>query len=115
MRTHNPIQYQKNCRRFHYEGDSHFLTFSCYQRNPLLKDDRIKRIVGYAVADVCGNLSIDLWAYVFMPEHVHLLIHPRQSDFKTGNFLMKAKGIATEMRNNQFPEQFTSLACRWGI
>jgi putative transposase len=109
MKTQNVIQYQRNCHRFHYEGDSHFLTFSCYERKPALRDDQIKRIVGTAIADTCSYLSVDLWAYVIMPEHVHLLIHPRLPDFKTGHFLVRAKRKTTNARNKKFPDNKSPL------
>jgi len=29
---------------------------------------------------------VDVWAYVIMPEHVHLLVRPREPDLKLGSF-----------------------------
>lgn len=60
--------------RYQHSGNFHFLTFSCYRRQPLLAArsgygifevelEKVRRRYGFVVA-----------GYVVMPEHVHLLI-----------------------------------------
>jgi putative transposase len=55
-------------------GDLHFVTFSCYRRQPLLGTawarDRFVRILD----EVRSRQGFRLIGYVVMPEHVHLLI-----------------------------------------
>lgn len=55
-------------------GNLHFITFSCYQRLPLLGSasarDAFVRILG----EMRGQFGFSLVGYVVMPEHVHLLI-----------------------------------------
>jgi len=51
-----------------------FLTFSCYKRFPLLHKDRPCRWLAEALDQARGRLRFEIWAYVFMPEHVHILV-----------------------------------------
>ena len=78
METTPPIQFPPRKRIHHWDnpGDAHFLTFSCYQRRPFLSSDRSRQWMIDAVQRARSNHGFDLWAYVIMPEHVHLLILP---------------------------------------
>ncbi len=62
-------------------GHAHFVTYSCHQRLPLLSKDRSRRWVVEAIGRARAKLDFNLWAYVIMPEHVHLLIHPRRETY----------------------------------
>ena len=64
--------------RYQHSGDFHFVTFSCYQRQPLLgcrsgygvfeqELEKVRKRYGFVVA-----------GYVVMPEHVHLLVNEPQ-------------------------------------
>ncbi len=64
-------------RNYNDPGDAHELTFSCYRRYPFLKAERTRLWLAEALDQARGELSFDVWAYVFMPEHVHLIVHPR--------------------------------------
>jgi putative transposase len=67
---------RKRCRRLDEPWQAHHLTFSCFRRQPFFLGrqspdwfleclDTARRLAGF-----------DLWAYVIMPEHVHLVILP---------------------------------------
>jgi len=61
----------------HYDnGEPHFLTFSCYQRLPLLSKDRTRQWLVDSLELARANHGFHLWAWVIMPEHVHLLLWP---------------------------------------
>jgi REP-associated tyrosine transposase len=62
-------------RNFNDPLHAHELTFSCYRRYPFLKAERTCEWLGAAIDDARKKLKFSLWAYVFMPEHVHLLVH----------------------------------------
>lgn len=64
-------------RNYNEPGDAHELTFSCYLRYQFLKAERTCLWLAEAIDDARKSLDFDLWAYVFMPEHVHLIVHPR--------------------------------------
>jgi putative transposase len=51
-------------------------TFSCYQRLPLLLDERRREILGHALTAALSSHGWLMSAFVFMPEHVHILCLP---------------------------------------
>lgn len=55
-------------------GHAHFLTFSCLHRWPLLSTDRSRQWVIDALRKVREERTLEIWAYVIMPEHVHVVI-----------------------------------------
>ena len=61
-------------RRYYGAGYLHFITFSCYQRRPLLATRRGRdRLLGI-LEQVRRSYGFVVAGYVLMPEHVHLLI-----------------------------------------
>ncbi len=61
----------------HYDnGEPHFLTFSCYRRMSLLSSDRTRQWFVEALSDARIVHGFHLWAWVIMPDHVHLLLWP---------------------------------------
>jgi putative transposase len=63
-------------KRYQYEGDLHFVTFSSDQRKPYLAQPSAKRLFEEALERVRQNYWLYVLGYVVMPEHVHLL--PRE-------------------------------------
>lgn len=61
-------------RRYTGRGDLHFITFSCYQRRPLLGTVRARKLFVRILGEVRARHEFLLVGYVVMPEHVHLLI-----------------------------------------
>jgi putative transposase len=61
-------------QRYYGRGHLHFITFSCYQRLPLLKTARARDIFVNELARVRDTTGFHLIGYVVMPEHVHLLM-----------------------------------------
>jgi len=68
--------HRKKCRRFDRNGQAHCLTFSCFQRRPFFKSSRCCEWMLQALALGKDKQLFDLWAYVIMPEHVHLVLLP---------------------------------------
>lgn len=68
--------HRKRVRHFHDPGDLHELTFSCYQRMPLITNDRWREILGHAIDRAMIGQGYRLAAFVYMPEHVHLIVYP---------------------------------------
>jgi len=64
-------------RSYNLIGHAHELTFSCFRRLSLLNRDRTRRWFVDAMDAARGKHSLSLWAYVIMPEHVHVLLWPR--------------------------------------
>jgi len=72
-------------------GHAHFFTYSCAHRWPLLSSDRTRRWVIDALEETRHRLEVALWAYVIMPEHVHLLCLPRRTDYRCESILGSLK------------------------
>jgi len=72
-------------------GHAHFVTFSCFQRLPLLTRDRTRRWVVEAMEDTRRRLDVAIWAYVIMPEHVHVLLYPRRAAYEMRQVLVALK------------------------
>jgi putative transposase len=81
----------KTCKRWDHPGDAHELTFTCFRRIPLLSKDRTRRWLVDSIHRARQRHKFDVWAYVIMPEHVHLLIHPRASDCQVSTILKAIK------------------------
>jgi putative transposase len=61
-------------KRFQREGDDHFITFSCYRREPYLAASASKGIFLNSLELTRRRHNFEVLGYVVMPEHVHLLI-----------------------------------------
>src|SRR5260221_14217050 len=70
--------------RFHHSGQSHFVTFCCYHRGRLLTTDASRRIFESALERVRRSYRLQVYGYVVMPEHVHLLLSEPQRDTSNG-------------------------------
>ena len=64
--------------RFHHSGQSHFVTFCCYHRRRSLATDESRRIFESALERVRRSYRLQVYGYVVMPEHVHLLLSEPQ-------------------------------------
>jgi len=62
-------------RSINEAGHAHELTFGCYHGFPFLSRERTCRWLADSIEDARKKLDFSLWAYVFMPNHVHLIVH----------------------------------------
>ena len=97
---------RKRVKHFHERGDLHELTFSCHDQRPLLTNEHWLKLLAKAVDSALVNHQFHLYAFVFMPEHVHLLVYP-SGEPDIGGFLKAIKrpisfrikqGLATSNR-----------------
>ena len=66
--------------RYQQTGHFHFLTFSCYRRQPGLGTAGAREALEEALERARSRCAFVVLAYVVMPEHVHLLVtEPRWS------------------------------------
>ena len=72
-------------------GHAHELTFCCYRRYPFLARDRVRSWLADAIHEARREHDLALWAYVFMPDHVHLLVFPRQQVYDMSAILSAIK------------------------
>lgn len=83
--------YRKRRRRFDEGRSPRELTFSCYRGFRLLDRDRTRQWFVDALEQARRERPIDVWAYVIMPEHVHLLVAPREKEVDVGAFQGRVK------------------------
>src|ERR1044071_5838586 len=76
----DPIR--KKVQHFNVTNHAHLLTFSCYQRRLLLTNDTWRAMLSTAIDRALEAKKFELIAFVYMPEHVHLLAF--QTDEKSG-------------------------------
>ena len=72
-------------------GHAHFLTYSCFHGYKLLSSDRTCRWVVNALERTRRDFALVLWAYVIMPEHVHVALRPRRADYRMQDILAALK------------------------
>jgi putative transposase len=90
-----PTRKYKRCRRYNEPGHAHALTFSCFRRQPFLDRDRSRSWTIDAIDRARRAHGFHIWAYVLMPEHVHLLVWPSSSPYEIGPFLATLKSSVT--------------------
>jgi len=61
-------------KRYQQARDLHFVTFSCYRRQPLLASAHAKHLFEVALERARRQYGFYITGYVIMPEHVHLLV-----------------------------------------
>lgn len=83
--------HRKTIRHWDEFGHAHELTFSCYQRRPLLTTDAINTELSISIEHACVRHQVDLLAFVYMPEHVHLLVLPTTNPSSISEFLYAVK------------------------
>ncbi|MGE0683979.1 MAG: transposase [Candidatus Binatia bacterium] len=83
--------YRKRIRHIHEPGHYHELTFSCYQRRPLLMNEEWKRLFTQALNRAIPSQGFQLIAFVYMPEHLHLLVFPVQRTAQIDRLLFALK------------------------
>jgi len=72
--------HRKTVKHYEEHRNVHELTFSCYGRLPLLTNDPWRRLLAESVSSATQRHGFQLLAFVFMPEHVHLLVLPARAD-----------------------------------
>jgi len=83
--------HRKLVKHFHEPGDLHELTFSCYKRQPLLTNDAWREQLAHCIDAAGQQHEMRLAAFVFMPEHVHLLVVPTGSEPAIDLYLARIK------------------------
>jgi putative transposase len=74
----------ENLRRFYGGRDLHFLTFSCYRRQPLFRNTDRCDLLLQVLERLRRRYRLVVLGYVVMPEHVHLLLsEPQRSTLST--------------------------------
>ena len=89
-------------RRFQQMKHFHFVTFSCYKREPFLRSTAAKDTVEQVLEQTRQQQGLHIAAYVVMPEHIHLLTSEPTHD-TLATFLQILKQLTA--RELKLPEQ----------
>jgi len=73
---HVKLLHRKKVRHYDDPAHCHELTFSCYKRWPLLTNNLWRGMLSDAIDRANERHGYLLTAFVYMPEHVHLLVYP---------------------------------------
>ena len=86
-------------------GHAHLLTFSTRKKKPYLLDERICLWLCRAISREKEVQNFHVLAYVFMPDHVHLLIRPLEEDYQISKILKAIKqGVSRKAMNLKLVE-----------
>jgi putative transposase len=78
-------------RSYNEPGHAHELTFTCFHRYRLLAAQRCCVWLSEAIDRARQKRDFAVWAFVFMPEHAHLIIWPRQTHYEISAILQSIK------------------------
>jgi len=84
-------QHRKRMRRFERPNHARYLTFSCYGREPLFRNDAIKSLFVQYMTSAREEFQFQLIAWVVMPEHAHLLLVPQLPEHPVSEVLREMK------------------------
>ncbi len=81
----------KTCKRYNDPGHAHLLTFTCFRNQSFLIYDWICEYLAESINNMKSKYNVSVWAYVFMPDHVHLLIYPKDETYDISSILFGIK------------------------
>lgn len=85
-------------KRFQETRHLHFITFSCYHRDPLLATPQGRSIFEQTLERVRKWYGLYVTGYVVMPEHVHLLVSEPERGKLSVAIQMLKQNVACELR-----------------
>mgnify|MGYP002625448905 CR=1 FL=1 len=86
------MPHRKTRKRFEHPNELRFLPFSCYRRLQLFNRPAIRDRFVEHLGAVQQATRFELFAWVVMPEHVHLLIVPNLPDEPVSRVLEQLQG-----------------------
>ncbi len=75
---------RRHRKNYNIPGHAHELTWTCYHGFQFLSKDRTCDWLADAINNAREELNFSVWAYVFMPEHVHIIVYPRDRIYDIG-------------------------------
>jgi putative transposase len=98
-------------KRYQQSKQTHFVTFSCYRRLPLLTSSRAKHTFESGLERVRRQYGLRVYGYVVMPEHVHLLVgEPERADLAQAIKSLK-QGVSRRLIGDA--KKFWHMASPW--
>jgi len=88
----------KDLERIYGLGHLHFVTFSCYRRQPFLSAAPARDAFVRVLGELRGKYEFRVIGYVVMPEHVHLLISEPAHGTPSTLLQMLKQRVSLELR-----------------
>ncbi len=88
------LKYQKRIRLkdFSYKGFyRYFITIVSNRKIPVFRNRKITRKIIFILKKISEKYKFLIWAYCFMPEHLHLLIEGQREDSDMKKFISMFK------------------------
>jgi len=92
-------------KRYQQSKHFHFITFSCYKRQPFLHTTAAKDTILQILQQTRRQQGLSIFAYVLMPEHVHLLTDEPAKD-TLATFLQILKQLTSRQLKSPDQKQF---------
>jgi putative transposase len=83
--------HRKKVKHFNNPGDCHMLTFSCFNRKPILLENPRPLLFSRSINAAVTRLGFTLVAFVYMPEHAHLIVWSKEIEARIENLLFAIK------------------------
>ncbi len=107
---------KEKTKTLRYSGHAHELTFSCYHRFHYLNDPICCALFVDELSHAREHFLFRLWAYILMPNHVHLFIYPTQNEYKIAAILQSIKGKTSKRYRDillpESPEKYDKLCIK---
>ena len=89
----NKYKSRPRLKDFDYKGyQRYFVTICTHERNPIFKDNAMVRELIRVLKDTSKNsFGFKVWAYCFMPDHLHLLVEGESHDSDLKRFISSYK------------------------
>ena len=88
-------------RRYHYSGQSHFITFTCYHRYCYFTSAPVYELFPLCLDGMRHKFRMYVYGYVVMPEHVHLLMN--EPKIATVDRVIQALKLSVAKRSRTHP------------
>lgn len=99
----------KTVQHYNVEGHTHYLTFSCHDGLPLLTNELWLSWLSAAINKALARHRYNLTSFVYMPEHVHLIVWPRDEKYCIEDFLYAVKKPFSDRMKKMLQQPESSL------
>jgi putative transposase len=100
-------------KRFQQTGHAHFVTFSCYHRHRHLNTPEACDTFVRCLEQTRRRFGLTIYAYVVMPEHVHLLVsEPERGELDAAIRALKL-AVSKRMKPRDFDGPFRFWQSRY--
>lgn len=88
------VNYKKRLRlkSFNYKGNfRYFITLCTFNKEPIFKEDELVNWLIGILRGKSQSFGFRIWAYCYMPDHLHLLIEGKDPDSDMKRFISSFK------------------------